>query len=163
VNPFLLLLVGGGVALYCLWQFRRWLGEAQPGAGGAPGMQRLEVLVDELVATAEATAAVVQEKAEALSELITQADQRIGALSAPAVAAPPMAAAPAAAPAPVAAAVPAPEPAPAPAPAPASAPALPEMHRDVYALADSGQDVTMIARRLGLTKGEVQLVLSLRR
>jgi hypothetical protein len=107
----------------------------------------------------EATAAVVQEKAEALSELITQADQRIGALSAPAVAAPPMAAAPAAAPAPVAAAVPAP----APAPAPASAPALPEMHRDVYALADSGQDVTMIARRLGLTKGEVQLVLSLRR
>jgi DNA-binding NarL/FixJ family response regulator len=161
--PFLLLLTGGAVSLYCLWQFRRWLGEAQPGAAGAPGMRRLEVLVDELVATAEATAAVVQEKAEALTALITQADQRIGALSAPPAAEirPSVSMAPAALSAPVAAAMAAPEAEPEPAPAPV--PALPDLHREVYALADSGQDVTMIARQLGLTKGEVQLVLSLRR
>lgn len=148
--PSLLLLAGGAVALYCLWQFRRWLGE--PAESGPAGSQRLEVLIDELVATAEATSAVVQERADALTGLIAEADRRIGALAAP----PPAVAevqAPAVAPPAPAQAVPAPEPVTGP----------PEAHRQVYALADAGHDVTAIARRLGLTKGEVLLILGIRK
>ena len=150
--PFLLLLVGAAVSLYCVWQFRRWLGEPQEAV--PVGMQRLEVLVDELVATAESTSAVVQEKADALTELVAQADRRIGALAAaaqgPAAPAPVQERpAPAAAP-------------PEPVPAPAAA-ALSDVHHQVYALADGGSDVTAIARRLGLTKGEVMLILGLRK
>ncbi|MDF2627924.1 MAG: hypothetical protein K0R39_1755 [Symbiobacteriaceae bacterium] len=169
----LLLLAGGAVALYCLWQFRRWLGE--PPEAGPAGVQRLETLVDELVATAEATSAVVQEKAEALAGLIAEADRRIGALSdekaaagAPAASQPtlvahaPLPAEPAAAPP---AAVSAPVTALAPALPAAEPPAahVPETHRQVYALADAGHEVTAIARSLGLTKGEVQLILGIRK
>lgn len=181
--PFLLLLAGGAVSLYCLWQFKRWLGEPQE--ANPAGSQRLEVLVDELVATAEATSAVVQEKAETLTELIAEADRRIRALADGGAEAPAPAAAvqrPAvAAPVPetavhvpagvvqaqaaAAQALPtvAPEPARTAAAPPAPASALPELHRQVYALADSGHDVTAIARRLGLSKGEVMLVLGLRK
>lgn len=211
----LLLLTGGAIALYCLWQFRRWLGEPQE--TGPAGIQRLETLVDELVATAEATSAVVQEKAEALAGLIAEADRRIGALSAgdagagagsagraaagrpePAVQAEmrPQAAVPttdaqptevrraevrrepavgpdlpataSAAPAgakaevvPANAAVGAPAPAQPAAEQPGTQ--VPDLHRQVYALADAGNDLTAIARRLGLTKGEVQLILGLRK
>lgn len=147
--PILLLLAGGAVSLYCLWQFRRWLGE--PAESGPSGSQRLEVLVDELVATAEAASAVVRERAEALTELIAEADRRVGALAAPAPVVetqePPVA-------------PPAPAPA-VPASEPVAGPA--DAHRQVYALADAGHDVTAIARRLGLTKGEVLLILGIRK
>ncbi|HLN63169.1 MAG TPA: hypothetical protein VK464_16660 [Symbiobacteriaceae bacterium] len=155
----LLALVGGAVALYCLWQFRRWLAEGELSSGAGP--RRLEVLVDELLTTAEATSSVVQEKAEALAEAIAEADKRIAALKAPAAAAPAGAEQPDEA---------APEPAvptitlplPEPGPAAVAEPGVPVLHRDVYALADAGQDLTTIARTLGLTKGEVQLILGLR-
>lgn len=39
----------------------------------------------------------------------------------------------------------------------------PETHRLVYTLADKGNDVTQIARQLSMAKGEVQLILGLRR
>lgn len=182
----MLLLVGGGLSLYCLWRFRGWLGQPHGSEIGAAHIQRIEVLVDELLATAEATSSVVQEKAEALQELIDRADRRLRALEAAVEDAP----LPAPAPAPVAAAVEVPAAAPAPAPVsgpsplrpmplPASLPADPvpvvdvagapepagqtEVQRKVYTLADQGQDVTAIARRLGMTKGAVQLMLSLRR
>ncbi|HWI62389.1 MAG TPA: hypothetical protein VNT75_11160 [Symbiobacteriaceae bacterium] len=154
--PFLLLLTGGAVSMYCLWQFRRWLGEAPEKESASA--QRLEVLVDELVATAEATSAVVEEKAEALTELIAQADRRLGALAAASQAVP-VAAAPV--PAPVEAAAPVPVAAPEAVPAAGSGQS--ETHRKVYALADGGHDVTAIARRLGLSKGEVLLILGLRK
>jgi len=162
--PWLALLVGGAVSLYCLWQFRRWLGVPQEAVPAAS--RRLEVLVDELVATAEAASAVVQEKADALTELVAQADRRLHALAAasqavagpavagPAPAAPVAAVAPAAPAEPIAAAVEA---------APAPTAVHPDLHRQVYALADGGHDVTTIARRLGLTKGEVMLILGLRK
>lgn len=171
MEPLLLSLAGAAVALYCLWQLRRWLQETQ--AAAAAGPQRLEALVDELLATAEATAIVVQEKAEALEAVIAQADRRIETLhrGAPAPEAA-VAASVAPAPAPAEPAAPGPTPAPASAPAPepvlpappASEPGqeLPEIHRAVYTLYDAGQDHTAIARRLGLTKGEVQLILGLR-
>jgi hypothetical protein len=163
--PFLLLMIGGAVSLYCLWQLRRWL--AQSEAAGSAGARQLENLVDELVATAETTVAMVDEKAEVLSRLLARADERLGRLSAvPGVAQPQ--ALPAAEPVPA----PAPEPAPRavaePVPhAPHGAPAgLPdrqrEMYATVYALADAGHDVTAIARRLNMTKGEIQLILGLR-
>jgi len=149
--PFLLLLAGGAVSLYCLWQFRRWLGE--PAESGQAGSQRLEVLIDELVATAEATSTVVRERADALTGLIAEADRRIGALAAPPPAVVEAQAVAVAPPAPAQVVAAAPEPAPGPA----------EAHRQVYALADAGHDVTAIARRLGLTKGEVLLILGIRK
>ncbi|HYF80291.1 MAG TPA: hypothetical protein VD973_24550 [Symbiobacteriaceae bacterium] len=178
----LLLLAGGAVALYCLWQFRRWLGEPQE--SGPAGVQRLETLVDELVATAEATSAVVQEKAEALVGLLAEADRRIGALSAseplagagrpsagaqpePAVTPEVSVAAPESAseaePSAVVASAAVPSQAPVQAAAEAAGPRAPDLHRQVYELADAGTDVTAIARRLGLTKGEVQLILGIRK
>lgn len=158
----LLALVGGAVALYCLWQFRRWLAEGERSSGAGP--RRLEVLVDELLTTAEATSSVVQEKAEQLAEAIAEADKRIAALKAPAAGAPAVPGQPAgAAPEPVVPTVTLPLPEPEPAVAVAEPePGVPVLHRDVYALADAGQDLTTIARTLGLTKGEVQLILGLR-
>lgn len=169
MEALLLSLAGGAVALYCLWQLRRWLGEAE--AASAAGPQRLEALVDELLVTAEATAAVVQEKAEALEAVIARADERVAALGKAVEGAPVLArpagsmaeARPAAAAlpeVPVEAPVLAPEP---PAAAPAPQAAGPDLHERVAALADAGLDVTAIARQMGLTKGEVQLVLGLRR
>jgi hypothetical protein len=166
----LLLLAGGAVALYCLWQFRRWLGEPQE--SGPAGVQRLETLVDELVATAEATSAVVQDKAEALAGLLAEADRRIGALSAgeplpgagrlSAVDQPEPTVTPeVSVAAPESASVP--SQAPVQALAEAAGPRVPDLHRQVYELVDAGTDVTAIARRLGMTKGEVQLILGIRK
>lgn len=182
----LLLLAGGAVALYCLWQFRRWLGESQE--SGPAGVQRLETLVDELVATAEATSTVVQEKAEALAGLIAEADRRIGALPAGEAATAAVPAGRSEAPGPTVEAHP--EPAVSPdagvratdvavgavlrgAPGPSqtpvqpvvepSGPRSPDLHRQVYDLADAGSDLTAIARGTGLSKGEVQLILGLRK
>lgn len=45
----------------------------------------------------------------------------------------------------------------------AAAGEMPETHRLVYSLADKGSNVTQIARQLSITKGEVQLILGLRR
>lgn len=143
--PFLLLLIGGAISLYSLWQFRRWLTAGQEGV--AAGSRRLEGLVDELVATAEATVSAVEEKAEALTDVIARADEKLARLEAATVAPP--------APAPA-------QPAAAVAPAPAADADLPELHRLIYGLADAGKDVTGIARQLHITKGEVELILGLR-
>jgi len=167
--PVMLLLAGGVVSLYCLWQLRTWLREMpQPEQGKDP--VRLEALVDELVATAETTVAMVQERSEALTAAVAQADRRLIELSA-AVKAAPVTAVPAAAsaalsepPLPV---VPGPEPKPEPEPEPDLEPEPQpepgrELHTRVYRLADQGHDVTAIARQMGLTKGEVLLILGLR-
>ncbi|MDB4895871.1 MAG: hypothetical protein JWN15_2133 [Firmicutes bacterium] len=155
--PFLLFLIGAALSVYCLWQLRRWLEQADGAA--AAGSRRLGSLVDELVATAETTVSVVEEKAEALAAAIARADERLVRLEA-AVAAPPVQALPAVAavralevepvhePRPVAEAVP--------------VPAQRELYSKVYALADAGHDVTGIARTLNIAKGEVQLILGIR-
>lgn len=160
--PLLLLLIGGACSLYCLWQLRRWLGESEATASSAS--RRLETLVDELVATAETTVTLVEEKAEELSRVIARADERLARLDV-------ITRAPAPAPAPAppvepAAVITMPAPPAEPARPAAFPPGLPEAQRDVYstvyALADSGLDVTAIARRLSMTKGEIQLILGLR-
>lgn len=75
---------------------------------------------------------------------------------------------PPAAPAPVTAAAAGSAPKPAapqsePSPLAAIHPTAPEMHRRIWQMADTGQDVTTIARLLSITKGEVQTILGLRR
>lgn len=69
-----LMLLGLALASLSLWQVGRLLREAER----APA--RLDALVDELVATAEATTATVADRAEALSSLLEAADERIAAL-----------------------------------------------------------------------------------
>jgi hypothetical protein len=155
VLPFLLFLIGAALSVYCLWQLRRWLEQADGAA--AAGSRRLGSLVDELVATAETTVSVVEEKAEALAAAIARADERLVRLEA-AVAAPPVQAMPAM-PA-VRAVAPAHEPGPAAVAVPV--PAQRELYSKVYALADAGHDVTGIARTLNIAKGEVQLILGIR-
>lgn len=175
----MLSLAGGATALYCLWQLRRWLAEAEAAASAGP--RRMEALVDELLATAEATTAMVEEKAEALATAVAEADKRLAALSggtevpaampavqpaaapvAPVVAqpqvAPPVAPSDPAA-ARVAAAVEAVRQGKAPAPAADEG----DLYAQVQALAGAGVSVTAIARQLGLSKGEVQLILGLGR
>jgi hypothetical protein len=68
------MLGGLGLAILSLWQVGRLLREAER----APA--RLDALVDELVATAEATTATVVDRAEALTTLLAAADERIAAL-----------------------------------------------------------------------------------
>jgi hypothetical protein len=155
----LLALAGAAVALYSLWQLRRWLAEGETSAAAVP--RRLEALVDELLVTAETTSTVVQDKAEALAVAIAEADRRLEALRAIPMREATTAALPREVPA---ATVPIPPPLPDPVSAvPAAAvPVVPDLHRQVYGLTDAGQDVTAVARKLGLTKGEVQLILGLR-
>lgn len=146
--PVTLLLAGGAISLYCLWQLGRWLRETDQ-TTRETDPARLEALVDELVVTAETTVTMIQDRSEALSGVIAQADKRLAELSA-AVAAPVAA--------PVEAVATEQEPAP-------DAPAVEAgrgTHAQVYQLADNGQDVTAIARQMGLTKGEVLLILGLR-
>lgn len=134
-----LMLVGLVLAGYALRQVGRLLREAEQ----APA--RLDALVDELVATAEATTATVVDRAEALGQLLVAADERIAALRA---------AQPAAAPAhvpPATAQVGFTAP-----PAPAPAPSLAEV---VGARAAAGQDEATIARELGLARTAVRLAL----
>ena len=139
--PGLFLLAGGAVSLYCLWQLGRWLREGTE-APPARDASRLEALVDELVATAEATVTMIQDRSEALSDVIAEADRRLALLTA--------------VPAPAPVAVNEPEPA-----GPEVEPGR-ELHAQVYRLLDGGQDVTAVARQLGLTKGEVLLIQGLR-
>ncbi len=153
----LLLVIGATLSLYCLWQLHRWLRSAE--AASAEGPRRLEKLVDELVATAEATVSMVDEKAETLTAAIERADLVLRRLEG-AVATSPSERAkeePAAEP-PVAVR----EPVLAPAPKQAAEPDLPPAYAEVYRMADKGLGVTEIARRLNMTKGEVQLILGLR-
>lgn len=147
--PVALLLLGGALAAYSLWQLRRWLVEAERHAAAGP--RRLEAIAAELIATAEGTAAAVAEKTEALADAIARANAAAARLDAAAVGAGD----------PEGPQAPSPEPAPVKA-APAPVVERPEMHRRVYSLADAGLDVTGIARQLGLAKGEVQLILGLR-
>lgn len=159
--PAVLLLAGGTICLLSLWQLRRWIMDLKRETAAAP--RRLEAIVDELIATAEAASAAVAEKTEDLAEQIGRAERAAAELRT-LNARPPAPARPEA-PALEPRAVDVPEPAaaePREPPRP-DAPLLPEMHRRVYQLADSGQDVTAIARFLSLTKGEVQLILGLRR
>jgi len=243
--PVLLLLAGGAIAFAGIWQFRRWIQETQDEMSAGP--RRLEVIVDELVATAETTVAAIEEKTEALAGSLSRADLAVKRVEEAIKAAQELAAAPKPPsgkaaredPAPKASAAkrggtkppprapvaqrplqpaiaPSPEiltaeqerPAPRPElklaeplpsreqeirellgrrppprmhaperpvaarpaePAPrrpesGAAPAdLPDLHQRVYALTDKGVDVTDIARQLSMTKGEVQLILGLRR
>ncbi len=160
----LLLLIGGGIAFYSLWQLRRWLAEAE--RQSAAGPRRLEAIVEELIATAEGASAAVAEKTEALELSITKANAALAKLDA-ANAGGVQSAAPRRLVGPRVKRAAAPEPVAAPAaqadPVLMSAPDVPELHRRVYTLADTGQDVTTIARQLSLTKGEVQFILGLRR
>lgn len=225
--PVLLLLAGGAVAFYGIWQFRRWIRETQEAVAAGP--RRLETIVDELVATAEATVAAVAEKSESVVEVLDRADQTVrrleeatkaaleslealkhageksakkpaapkasparagGGRSRAAAAAKPPGGTP---PAPTPSAEPPPreleiqellgrrrvplrsqsfehagasrhaEPAPLRKETGAATADLPDLHRRIYGLADAGLDVTDIARQLSMTKGEVQLILGLRR
>lgn len=163
--PFMLLLTGGTISLYCLWQFRRWLSRTEAAVSAAP--RRLEVLVDELIAAAETTAAAVEEKAEALAGLLEEADRKLGQLQGAPGDARPAREEPAARPMQSTEAPPMERGAvPLLPPAPTSVAVLQsnlsEAHAGVYRLADAGMDVTGIARQLGMTKGEVQLILGLR-
>jgi hypothetical protein len=73
----LALMIGGLVlAGVSLWQVGRLLQQAETAT------TRLDLLVDELVATAEATTATVADRAEALGELLSQADERVASLQA---------------------------------------------------------------------------------
>lgn len=154
-----------------------------PGSSTAPlreVMRDAEELIDRLAARADAQA----QRLESLIQQSQTAERRLVELqtrlasastvqaSVPAprpVSPPPVpaASAPATASTPAAASIPAPQrPAPLPEPKPAvrpgPAPELPE-HADIYELADQGIATADIARRLGQPKGEVELILSLRR
>lgn len=164
---FLLITAGAATSLYCLWQIRQWLAGAAAAAEAAP--RRLEALAEELLTTAETTVAALEEKAEALNRAVAEADIRLARLGGGAFHAEP---APQPAPERVAqlagaagevAASVASEPVPAPvAPSGGFLADRPEVHLTVYNLADAGYDVTTIARRLNMTKGEIQLILGLR-
>lgn len=213
--PVLLLVIGGLITGYALWQVRRWLRETSVSLTEGP--RRLEAIAEELINSAEAASAAVAEETERLADLITRAEARAGELRALLERSPEPVRAPGSgkqvpgargervmvtavpvrfrharkeirrtAAERTALSQPGPGPAPAvslsiqPAPMPAAASVtaeqpvsiresnpvtneMPETHRLVYTLADRGQDVTQIARQLSMTKGEVQLILSLRR
>jgi hypothetical protein len=170
----LLLMLGVAISAYCLWQLRRWLSGAE--AAVAAGPKRLEALVDELVATAEATVAAVEEKAESLAVLLEEADVKLAKLKGtgsggegPTVAK--VTAAAQARPVELASVhilepvVRQPEPfvSPVVIPAQPQGATTPELHAEVYRLLDAGTDQTGIARQLGISRGEVHLILGLRR
>lgn len=127
------LMLGGLVlAGVSLWQVGRLLRASEE----APA--RLDALVDELVATAEATTATVADRAEELSMLLAAADERIATMREMQ------------------------QPTPAPASAPAgtqpSAPVL-SLAAAVGARAAAGQDEATIARELGLARTAIRLAL----
>jgi transposase-like protein len=176
VPSFLLLVSGTIITGYALWQLKQWVRQMQEASLSAP--HRLEAIVEELVLTAEVASAAVAEKTEQLDAALASVDERLAKLQTAAVAA--RAAAdglpvsrPRPRPAqrlPVSTRVSpsAPEPVELTLPAPSLRPldlqpAMPELHRRVYRLADAGSDVTTIARQLSVTKGEIQLILNLRR
>jgi hypothetical protein len=121
----ILMLAGLCLAVISFWQLRRALGEV------AATPARLDGLIDELVATAEATTAIVADRAEALSALLAEADQRIADLrqvGAPAVA-----------------------------PAATGAPAQRPLADRVHALLAAGADEAEVSRQLGIARTAVRL------
>lgn len=155
--PALLILAGAGLIFYALWELRRVTRLLRSGPDLGAEARRLENLAADIAAAAGEVAEDLERRSERLTALLQAADERLAALrGALAVQVPPPPP-PAAAPAP-------PGPAPAAAvPPPPAAPALPELHRRVYELADAGLDAEAVARELKLARGEVQLVLGLRR
>lgn len=173
---FLLLVTGAIITGYALWQLKQWVRQMQEASLSAP--QRLEAIVEELVLTAEVASAAVAEKTEQLDAALASVDERIAKLQTAAVAARAAADGMSAnrprfrqayrLPDPARVSPPATEPLELAMPAPSLRPldlhpAMPELHRRVYRLADAGNDVTTIARQLSVTKGEIQLILNLRR
>jgi len=176
VPSFLLLAVGTIITGYSLWQLKQWIRQMQEASLTAP--QRLEAIVEELVLTAEVASAAVAEKTEQLDAALASVDERIVKLSKAAGAAraategmPSTRSRPrqayrvrsserVSAPEnePIELTLPIPSHRPLNLP-----PAMPELHRRVYRLADAGNDITTIARQLSVTKGEIQLILNLRR
>lgn len=125
----LALMLGGlGLAGLSLWQVSRLLREVER----APA--RLDALVDELVATAEATTATVTDRAEELSILLAAADERIATLRQAQMAEP------------------------VPQWQPRAAPVL-SLAEAVGARAAAGQDEATIARELGLARTAIRLAL----
>lgn len=98
------------------------------------GPARLEELAEALIAAAEEALDSVEQRRQALEELAQRLEQRLQETAAPA-------------PPPVRSTEP---------------PPAPSRFAELYALADSGLDLTDIARRAGLSRGEVQLILGLR-
>lgn len=129
----LVLMLGGFVlAVLSLWQVSRLLRESER----APA--RLDALVDELVATAEATTATVADRAEELSLLLAAADERIATLREVQQAIPVQPSAP-----------------------PTAMPSAPvrSLAAVVGARAAAGQDEATIARELGLATTAIRLAL----
>lgn len=198
--PAVLILAGGGLILFGLWQLRRMVRTA--GAGGGQVANRLEELATDLLSAAEEASASLDRRTARLEELLRLADERLAALrqgvmpSPPAESPGPPAPRPARAPRPGAAAgrdaaaprrtagrrsasgetvlrpgaadaddAPAPDQALAPA-VPAPPPPAAEAaghHQRVWALSDGGLDEAAIAAELHLPRGEVRLILGLRR
>lgn len=111
MQPFLLFVLGGAIALYCLWQLRLW----QDSLGD------LDLKPAEAESRAGSTAPTGR----------PDASPPLRSREAPAVSGSPS--------------------------------RLPAVQQEAYRLADAGMAVGEIARRLSLSKGEVQLILSLRR
>lgn len=160
--PVLLLFLGMIVTISGLWQLRLWIRRAEQVNLTAPA--RFEAIVEELVSTAEAASAAVAEKTEELEAALERADRKLEELEAGTrsarpqeVVARPLRARPAlrlTAPHRIGRLETV---------APQPQPVMPELHRRVYQLVDAGHDVTAVARQLSVTKGEVQLILNLRR
>lgn len=131
-----------------LWQVGRLLRQAE----AAPA--RLDALVDELVATAEATTATVADRAEALGALLEAADARIASLQALCGglggAATPGASV-------GRSATPAPGYGPAQAPGAPAVTLTPSLTEVVSARLAAGQDEATIARELGIARTAVRL------
>jgi hypothetical protein len=121
----ILMLAGLCLAVISFWQLRRALAEAS----ATPA--KLDGLIDELVATAEATTAVVADRAEALSALLAEADKRIAELR--------LAGGPAEA------------------PAATGAPAQRPLADRVSALLAAGADEAEVSRQLGIARTAVRL------
>lgn len=125
--------------------------------------RELEALIDDLVTVAEEVSADVERRSKELRDLCHQADlllMRLGSLpAAPAPAAAVTASLEPVAAAPVAAAAAAAEPA----IDPSDVAEVRSRAEEVWRLAQQGRDVTDIARLTNKTKGEVQLILGLRK
>jgi hypothetical protein len=155
-----LLVIGLGIMLFCLWRFKRYTREMIQAAAAGP--KRLEVLVEELIATAESTASLVSEKTEELEAYIQAADLRIASLRGEAILTepkpqpglkagePPLGAA-------------GPEVQAQGVTAPNDQGSSPTVHRHVLALTAAGLPPAGIARELQISAGMVEMILSMRR
>ncbi len=149
-----LILAGAGLIVYALWELQRLVHLMRVGSGSAPDFKRLEAIAAEIVSAAEAVSDDLDQRTERLSELLRLADERLATMRTSLVAH-----APAAAPAHVES----PVPLPVVRPTSEAAPGVPVLYRQVYDMADAGQETEVIAREMKITRGEVQLILGLRR